>query len=453
MDNFKFYLFICLIFTSVSSQLISQCTGITEWATTCDGATEIPTPKSTSSPRCVDTCVPTAAQSGSTNCGDMVQWYKVTTDTLSNLMTISISGVAGNIEVYQENCFSTHVACRPFTSDDDVLFAVNIETTYYLAISSLEEGVDFELCVSTTIQENRCAIIELIPERLEHPDLLVTDPYFPGERIRFHCTIDFYSDNVGEGNNCQWLQGLLPSIGAGWDLIAKDIQDQLPGVGWFWLPQGSVNYNVFSSKLSTQSNPRGGTELVFGEGSLFGNDRMPEGWWFVSAGVGTACMNNGDPDGMWGLPSGCDSNSKVEFQFDLQVTETPSMDDLNNPNALKLEIFALADGQTGCWSNTTCGGTSPGAFSTSISVDPLWVHNAAEGSLSIYPNPVTNKLVVTSKDYSGSYELLTTDGILVKTGMIEKEVCIDLYEQPNGIYVLTIKDSQGQLRMTERIVK
>ena len=77
-------------------------------------------------------------------------------------------------------------------------------------------------------------------------------------------------------------------------------------------------------------------------------------------------MNDGDPDTMWGLPAPCGSSITISFQFELRVSE--SLDPLfaDKEDYLKVEIFALADGEAGCWSSNACGSDQPASFTTAI---------------------------------------------------------------------------------------
>ena len=44
-------------------------------------------------------------------------------------------------------------------------------------------------------------------------------------------------------------QGIIPTIGGGWDLASLPISSQGPDGGWFWLPEGSVDHNVKQSGI------------------------------------------------------------------------------------------------------------------------------------------------------------------------------------------------------------
>ena len=214
-------------------------------------------------------------------------------------------------------------------------------------------------------------------------------PYCPGEKVMFTYTLDFTINPMGIANNCQWLQAIIPSIGAGWDLVACPIEVQGPESGWFWLPEGNVDHNVNSLVLGLQSSASGGIELVFGPGGLSAGDLLPGGWWFISNGNGNACQFSGDPDTHWGLPGGCGSSYSVTFDFFLQVKDDFDPIECTDPDYLKVHMFALSDGQTGCITNSTCDLDVPAIFNGTIDCDAI-VGVTFGGEQSICPGNQTD---------------------------------------------------------------
>ena len=291
-------------------------------------------------------------------CGSNTVWYYLRTSSDVNQISLEVDGIGAVVAIRQSDCNTGFSDCTSLGTG--VAFAVNVETDYYLGIQSLDVG-DFELCISGELQQATCSTGTLTAERPENPGAQPEGPYLPGELVRFTYNIEFAVDSAGMGNNCQWLQGLIPSFGAGWNLQAVTPASQGPG-GWQWLPEGSVDYNVMSNTLMLQPSPHGGTELATGSGGLIAGNLLPSGWWFTSPGVGASCSNDGDPDNMWGLPAACGDTVVVNFTFELQVTD--NIDPIANAedDYLKVEIFSMADGQTGCWANNTCGGDAPTSF-------------------------------------------------------------------------------------------
>ncbi len=291
-------------------------------------------------------------------CGSNTVWYYLRTNSDVNQISLEIEGVSTTVVIRQSDCNTNFTDCTLVESEFS--FAVNGETDYYIGISSLDVG-DFELCVTGEVQQANCSVGTLTSVRPQNPNANPEGPYFPGETVSFTYNIEFTADSLGMGNNCQWLQGLIPSFGAGWNLQAVDPSTQGPA-GWQWFPEGSVDYNVISDTLMLQPSPHGGMELATGSGGLMAGDLLPGGWWFVAPGIGATCTNDGDPDTMWGLPAVCGSTTNVNFQFDLQVTDNIDPAASATSDYLKVEIFSMADGQTGCWANNTCGGDEPTSF-------------------------------------------------------------------------------------------
>ncbi|MBK8700928.1 MAG: hypothetical protein IPN29_15865 [Saprospiraceae bacterium] len=175
----------------------------------------------------------------------------------------------------------------------------------------------FELCVSSVFSAYDCYDGNITSiTRSEFPQESPSGPYFPGETVTFCFNLEF---NVSappppDGNNCQWIQGIIPNIAGGWDFVGSDIKNQGPGGGWFWLDEGSVDYNINSSIYSIISVD-GRKYMKYGgpNAGMPAGTTLPGGWWYVSNGGSAACTNDGDPDNMWGLPSSCNASQLINF--------------------------------------------------------------------------------------------------------------------------------------------
>ena len=203
----------------------------------------------------------------------------------------------------------------------------------------------------------QCSTIDITPTRPENPGLDSEGPYCAGELVVFEISVEFFSDQIGTGNNCQWIQGIIPSIGVGWDLENNDIDEEAPGSGWFWLEDGEVDLNISSNTFGIQTNSNGENELFEG-GSMDFGEFIPRGWWFVSDGA-VACENDGDPDTMWGVPTTCGNATTIEYDLELYVTQDFDSSFCGDDEFLKLDLFIMADGMTGCWTNATCADDTP----------------------------------------------------------------------------------------------
>jgi len=265
--------------------------------------------------------------------------------------------------------------------------------------------------------------------RPEFPFEDAAGPFCSGETVSFCYSLDFLSSGINDpdGNNCQWLQGIIPVVGCGWDLEVNSLESQVPA-GMNWFGDNEVDYNVPNPLIGSTVGCCGQVELPYNEGGMLSpGDLLPKGFWFTSNGSGI-CTNDGDPDNMWGLPSPCGEITTVEFCFDLTVKELSS-EDCNDPctSDLSVQVFTFADGETGCWTNAVCAGDEP-ALSNTIATCvaalcdnenlncPGIVENCAEANLY---NPVDSLDGFTSclPEYEG-----TELGEMCGTGVINNPV-------------------------------
>lgn len=81
----------------------------------------------------------------------------------------------------------------------------------------------------------------------------------------------------------------------------------------------------------------------------------------------------------------------------------------------------------------------------------LAVENIEEAGISVYPNPVTEVLVLAPEtDLQAAYFIRTIDGRVVLTGDISGETNVDVSELEQGIYILTL---EGEVNYNYRIIK
>ena len=307
-------------------------------------------------------------------CGDNGVWFQVETDDLATAMSVQVNADPDFdpvISIYQVSCSDGVLACQSADEGEFVDIAVSGNIQYFIEVSSSGTPGDFEICVLTIESQDFCAETTMSdPEREEYPNEDPRGPYCPGETVKFCFEVDFTIDPIAQGNNCQWLQGIIPTVGGGWDLDVNPVNGggDGPDGGWFWIDEGEVVYGP----NATFSHPRyelittadGSIGLDCCDGGLVAGDALPGGWWFVSGGAGPNCSNNGNPNTMWGLPGGCGSSYSVEFCFDLTVRDLEDVSQCDDEDFtdLSVKIFTFADGQTGCWSNNTCGLDVPALF-------------------------------------------------------------------------------------------
>ena len=167
-------------------------------------------------------------------------------------------------------------------------------------------------------------------------DILVTSPppmsdpftggnptYFPGQVIEFCYTIENYDGGLAENNN-NWMHGVVPLFGPGWDQTTLIPVGQPEPVNdldgeWIW------------------------TDNVVGENS--GNLVVNPGWWFDAASGGGAL--NGNPGDNYGDGGG----GSWTFCWQITVKECPPAD---NGASLVMEITNYSDSETGSYTQEGC---------------------------------------------------------------------------------------------------
>jgi hypothetical protein len=195
----------------------------------------------------------------------------------------------------------------------------------------------------------------------------LTGPFVPGETVIFRFSIKNYqTDPLGTGNDCQWLQGIIPVFGNGWDPSSFVSNTGRPvwwnqaflveTDNWDWFPEGEVGYNFPTDEYDVFDDPvlnrlsicKGCT----GQGIQMPETNLPSGFFYANPDSRAPCFNAGeDPDDSWGLTQTCGSNKDFGFfQFGLTVRE------LDGPEGCQetgydecwVEIFTFTDGEIGC---------------------------------------------------------------------------------------------------------
>jgi len=277
------------------------------------------------------------------------------------------------IKTYHGNCdsvtfISSNCYFNPSLNFTSFIDLEKIESDS-IFVEILTQSSDCHLLQLNVVENsNTCSQSEISIIRPENPSLVNTGPYCPGETITICYDLDYRIDQPGQGNNCQWLQGIVPVANGGIDSMFThtSLQNATPGSGWKWLEYGHVDINNELSAYRYISTPLG-TGITYGQNELTTGDLLPGGWWYTSP--GSNCLNDGDPDNSWGLPSPCASNTLINFCFDVKMTNFNNVDNEEYSTNFQLEIFAFADGTTGCLSDSYCGFDKPAYFKGHISFD------------------------------------------------------------------------------------
>lgn len=333
---------------------------------------------------CLSSCLDLSCNS---TCTNKSVWFEVHTDNVATSMNISInSDFAAYISVRRIgntcNDGTDLFDCYPsalgpdqvFESGDVLEVDVAQDVTYHIEVSLVngEDPSAFELCVNTIQQNIDCANATMQVIRREYPGANPDGPFCPGETVRFCYDLEFFVDDRGTGNNCQWLQGVVPVLGGGWDLAAMDLSDNVPN-DWIYLPEGSVDFNVDHPTIAPSVDPLGRISLEYGPGGLSDGDLLPAGWWITTSGTDIGCVNTGDPDDMWGAEAPCGSSYFFTHCFDLTTRAVSDIQDCDDAFSrdLSVEVYAFADGQTGCYMNSTCTGDVPASFEGELDCSTL----------------------------------------------------------------------------------
>jgi hypothetical protein len=347
-----------------------------EGAETCEEIQEVLMPMTEGGPVCANSCNNfNCAEGGDCDPEGASVWFAFTVDAMASSAIVQVDGAAFSpiISVlFGPDCASAGgiVACDQASI---TTFAVQPGSTYYVKVEALngQNLGDFSMCVNVLFASFPCTEGSELTSvtRPEYPTANQYGPFCPGEEVEFCFSIDFTvaPQPAPDGNNCQWIQGIIPSLGYGWDYVGSSLNAQGPGGNWFWLDQDNVDYNVNSSIYSIQTNPDGVKKLKYG-GATAGmpaGTLLPGGWWVVSNGSGATCTNDGDPDNMWGDPFSCNGVQMYDFCITLKVKEYEELENCTI-NDLDLTLTTVADGETGCWSQISCALSVPIIFDGAV---------------------------------------------------------------------------------------
>lgn len=248
------------------------------------------------------------------------------------------------------------------------------------------------LIYNTSAQgQNNCMIedrLEVTSTSLGSP---LEGPYLPGEFVTFSYTIlNYRTDPVQSGNQCQWLQGVVPVFGNAWSqssfLSSGRPQTRTrPASFWQWFREDSVRYNfnnpnlnVFSDDvLDRKSLCYTPIENCNGGSSVTSETPLPAGWFVTTDDSRAPCENAGeDPNDSWGIAQACGTNaSHGTFTFTLQIRPY----DDENEGCLQtgftdasVSIYTFTDAEVGCFvgENTQCASDAPAQWNAEVRCVP-----------------------------------------------------------------------------------
>jgi hypothetical protein len=277
-------------------------------------------------------------------------YFKVVTDTLADLLTLSVTSYEFNkprIAVFKTiNCTTfQNVLCATGTNGNVVMSYLEVQprTTYVIAISDDEGNLGaFDFCASS-IHVEFCNVEDKIYVTGTSLGSPPTGPYKPGEEVHF-C----YELTDWDKLDCNGFQGLIPTFGPGWDSTAFDlfgeplqIDSMLVPVEtgfWDWYKLGDVHYNI--------SNPINGFD---------GGQGMPAGWYFTNTGDPPPATK---PDETTGDINNClPTPARWKVCFTLPVVE-----ECESNLDCSVSMKTYADGEIGSKSSLACVYDQPEIF-------------------------------------------------------------------------------------------
>ncbi|MEL6987695.1 MAG: PKD domain-containing protein, partial [Bacteroidota bacterium] len=294
-------------------------------------------------------------------------WYTTITDIDAGFLNIHLFSNSiefPTVQIFQgSSCgfFQTLIDCKSGKDGEVNIWRVPAipNTQYYVAVSQLEGAGDFEICMSTNQDNETCNMKDTLIVISTSMGSPLDGPYMPGEEVSFEYTLfEWKTDTIGGGNNCQYLKGIVPIFGNGWDPtsfnsngqpLISDGPNTVAGASWVWFTEAS--YNEDSDLISIGDfNGFGFPDLCYinevncGGDNLIPSTILPPGWFAVIPGQGD--VNNSFGDG-----SGCGlSFGPWQVSFTLKAIgpgECESVQDLN----CDVKMFTFGDAEVGPPSN------------------------------------------------------------------------------------------------------
>lgn len=279
------------------------------------------------------------------SCNDLIYptaYFKLTTDTTADLLTLSITSDEFNephIALLRSgNCTSfTQIACAEGSDGFVILQYIDVDplATYIIAISDAAGNLgQFELC-ATSVDVEFCNEKDSLYVNSASLGSPLSGPFRPGELIQICYELQDWNKL-----DCNGFQGVIPTFGPGWDPdgfdifgMPKIIDTMLIPVTtgfWDWYKIGDVHYNV--------TNPISGFE---------GGQGLPAGWFFTN--TADVPPNNG-PDQTPGDINDClPTPDRWKVCFTLPVE-----DECETNLDISVSMRTFSDGEVGVETSLAC---------------------------------------------------------------------------------------------------
>ena len=280
-------------------------------------------------------------------------WYQIEDVTYGSQIRIDLNWSAGNIQVaaYTGTCNNLiPVQCqilKPWPGinrgPESSLFLESLNNgDYYIQIGYPDGRTDpYELVVNYEVGTPSCSTLNSdISASYTSMNSPLEGPFKAGEIVNFCAQIQWDT----RGTNCQWLHGVTPILGAGWDptfYINNGPPLTSTSSGQFsWYPDYYLTYNYDGQYYNA-------------------GDFVPAGW-YVTGTPGSNNCNIQEPQCSWGISQPCNSFSYHTLCFDLKVRDDIDCNLSTAAADLSVGVFTFGDGETGGWPQQGCD--EDGAF-------------------------------------------------------------------------------------------
>lgn len=317
--------------------------------------------------------------------GWVTSYYKFRTNVNTNIANITVKSDDPGVDVIAvalaTDCSGQYFdECSQGANGYVKLNAISVfpGILYYILVATPPEGTGrFDVCVQTyNITGDYCVGRDYAADT-SLARLIVTNtsfgspkngPYVPGEEVSFEYHIPDYSATT----SVQWLQGIVPIFGTGWDPASFD-ENGMPLISsgpesvneaeWKWWSDGDVKYNGNSFAFSLYTDILGQLALCYFRDADCDNngikvgEGLPAGWYAYFHGTGVGCSPTGHPNQGWG--DGREGPWVVTFTLKARPSAGPEGCIATGLIDCSVKMFTISDEQVGCWQ----GAVDPNACS------------------------------------------------------------------------------------------
>jgi len=336
-----------------------------------------------------------------------VQWLRLSNFAFPTVLNIRNDG-EGELQValYQGQCDERKLVQCAVLSDftnygPDMFTNIQLEENdFYFLEVAYTDGVarDFQLQIRRQHSISYChqygSQLNPVNTSLGSP---TEGPYAAGETVTFCSQIVWSSAD----NDCQYLHGIVPKFGSGWDetsYINGPENFQFSFGTFNWYTAGFVNYN-FNGRY-------------YSEGEM-----LPSGWFMTGVpGMNPQCGPNDymvDPNCSYGIQQQCGTVVNYQFCFDLTVKQDVNCAVTSDAD-LSIELKLFADGETGGWTSGGCEFDGPIAENygaqccDQIVLSPIFIPDAVcNGAQTNFDLTSLLDFVPNQNDYKFIYEVET----------------------------------------------